>query len=313
MRAIRGSRQSEAGRDPSRPVRAGDQPGVCRDARTLRRGGRRRTGRRPEPKENAIQHTQSTALKGRKFESIEEQNAWLAHWEERWAAPRIHGRKKRQVLAMFAEEKPALRPLPMERFRYFRETSNTVDDSGVVQVARSYYAALPAAPGDILTVRLYEHDVEIFNGAGTLLRRHPRSTVPGHFEMEESDRIFNPSRETARLLDKAAKLGPHCLELARDIFLRLGRTGQKSLYGLTNLARHYAKEDIENAAKRVLSLSLPNYQALKQILERQAAETVRRAVSPELQQAGPHIRDIDEYQAFFENAQRFDEQTTNTP
>ena len=73
--------------------------------------------------ENAIQHTQSTALKGRKFDSIEEQNAWLAHWEERWAAPRIHGRKKRQVLAMFAEEKPALKALPATRFRYFRETS----------------------------------------------------------------------------------------------------------------------------------------------------------------------------------------------
>jgi transposase len=72
--------------------------------------------------ENAIQHTQSTALKGRKFESIDEQNTWLAHWEERWAAPRIHGRKKRQILAMFAEEKPALRPLPATRFRYFRET-----------------------------------------------------------------------------------------------------------------------------------------------------------------------------------------------
>ena len=33
--------------------------------------------------ESAIQHTQSTALKGRRFESLEEQNAWLAHWEER--------------------------------------------------------------------------------------------------------------------------------------------------------------------------------------------------------------------------------------
>src|SRR2546429_7087061 len=51
--------------------------------------------------ENAIQHTQTTALKGRKFESIEEQNRWLAHWEERWAAPRIHGRKKRQVMQMY--------------------------------------------------------------------------------------------------------------------------------------------------------------------------------------------------------------------
>jgi len=61
--------------------------------------------------ESAIQHTQVTALKGRRFESIEAQNAWLAHWEARWAGLRIHGRKKRQVLEMFLEEKPLLRPL----------------------------------------------------------------------------------------------------------------------------------------------------------------------------------------------------------
>jgi transposase len=263
--------------------------------------------------ESAIQHTQSTALKGRKFESIEEQNLWLAHWEERWAAPRIHGRKKRQVLAMFAEERPALRALPAERFRYFRETSNTVDDSGLVQVMRSYYAALPAAPGDIVTVRLFDHDVEIFDGAGVLLRRHPRSSRPGHFEMQESDRIFNPSRETARLTGKAAKLGAHSLALARDIFQRLGRPGQKALYGLTNLPRRYAKADIENAAKRVLTMSQPTYHALKRILERQAADTERRAAAPDLRQSGPHIRDIEEYHAFFEDAQRLDDQASETP
>jgi len=263
--------------------------------------------------ESAIQHTQSTALKGRTFESIEAQNQWLAHWEERWAAPRIHGRKKRQVLAMFAEEKPALKALPAERFRFFRETSHTVDDSGLVQVLRSYYAAIPAKPGAIVTVRLYDHDVEIFDGAGALLRRHPRSFVPGHFEMAESDRIFNPSRETARLLGKAGKLGPQSLELARSIFLRLGRPGQKALYGLTNLPRHYAKENIEKAARRVLTLSQPSYQALKRILEQQAAAAERHTAMPELQQSGPHIREIEQYHAFFENAQRFDEQTSETP
>ena len=114
--------------------------------------------------------------------------------------------------------------------------------------------------------------------------------------MEESDRIFNPSRETVRLLGRAAKLGPHSLELARDIFLRFGRTGQKALYGMTNLPRHYAKEDIENAAERVLTLSQPSYHALKRILERQAVKTEHRA-APELQQTGPHIRDIEEYHA----------------
>jgi hypothetical protein len=183
-----------------------------------------------------------------------------------------------------------------------------------VQVLSSYYAALPASPGDIVTVRLYDHDIEILDGAGQLLRRHPRSTKRGHFEMQDSDRLFNPSRETVRLLGKVAKLGPNSLQLGRDIFLRLGRPGQKALYGLSNLPRRYAKEDIENAAKRVLALSQPSYHALKSILERHAAETEHRATMPELQQAGPHIRDIEEYHAFFEKAQsRFADETTRTP
>ena len=80
--------------------------------------------------ENAIQHTQATALKGRRFESIEAQNAWLAHWEERWAALRIHGRKKRQVLEMFREEQPHLRALPAEGFRLFKQAVRTVDRGG---------------------------------------------------------------------------------------------------------------------------------------------------------------------------------------
>ena len=58
--------------------------------------------------ENAIGHTQATALKGRRFESIDEQNEHLEHWEKRWAAPRIHGSARRQVEAMFQEERAHL-------------------------------------------------------------------------------------------------------------------------------------------------------------------------------------------------------------
>ena len=54
--------------------------------------------------EHAIGHTQSTALKGRRFESIEEQNTHLEHWETKWAAQRIHGSERRQVQAMFEDE-----------------------------------------------------------------------------------------------------------------------------------------------------------------------------------------------------------------
>jgi hypothetical protein len=267
--------------------------------------------------ESAIQHTQSTALKGRRFESIEAQNTWLAHWEERWAAPRIHGRKKRQVLAMFAEERPALKPLPAERFRYFKQETRTVDDSGLVQVDRSYYAAAPAAPFSEVTVRGFEHDIEILDAAGTLLRRHPRSLRPGHFEIHDSDRIYNPSRESARLLHKATPIGPHSARLAHEIFARLGRPGQKAIYGMANLPRRYAREAIEKACERVLTLSTPTYQALKRVLEHHTAEQEARAAADpvRLQQSGTHIRALEEYHAFFERhaAQPILDPTTHTP
>lgn len=251
--------------------------------------------------ESAIQHTQSTALKGRRFESIEEQNTWLAHWEERWAAPRIHGRKKRQVLQMYLEEKPYLKPLPAEHFRYFRQESRTVDDAGLVQVDCSYYAALPAPLYSEVTVRVYEREIEILGEHGQLLRRHAKSTERGHIELPEADRLFNPTRETARLIGKLTKIGPHCAQLAREIFARLGRPGQHALYGLSNLVRHHPRERIERACEQVLTLSRPTYQAVKRILIHQAEKEAHTAAGQSsLQQTGHHIRGIEDYRAFWE-------------
>ena len=252
--------------------------------------------------ESAIKHTQSTGLKGRKFDSIEEQNAWLAHWEERWAAPRIHGRKKRQVLQMFLEEKPLLQPLPLQGFRFFEQETRKVDDAGLVQIDGSYYSALPAPLYCEVTVRIYEREIEILDEQGQVLRRHGKSSKKGHVELPPEDRIFNPSRETARLIGKVAKIGPHCAQLAREIFARLGRPGQKAIYGLANLVRHHTREDIERACEKVLTLSQPTYQALKRILEHQTAAGKASAAADQarLSQQGESIRGIGDYQAFWE-------------
>lgn len=251
--------------------------------------------------ESAIKHTQSTALKGRKFDSIEAQNAHLAHWEERWAAPRIHGRKKRQVLTMFAEERPYLKPLPAERFRFFRQVSRTVDDAGLVQVNGAYYAALPAPLHTRVTVRIYEREIELLDEEGAVLRRHAKAARRGEFVLPEADRLFNPSRETARLIGKVAKIGPASAQLAREIFARLGRPGQRAIYGLANLPRRHSREDIEAACAKVLTLATPSYQALKRILERRSTDArALSAAAPVLLQSGDEIRAIDEYQAFFE-------------
>jgi len=248
--------------------------------------------------ENAIQHTQGTALKGRKFEAIEDQNAWLAHWEERWAAPRIHGRKKRQVLEMYREEQPHLRPLPLEGFRYFKPGTRTVDDAGLVQVDGTYYAALPAPLYSKVRVRIYAREIEIYDDFGHLLRRHAKGERKGQFVLSEGDRLFNPSRETDRLLKKAGTIGPKTEQLAQTLFARLGRPGQRALYGLTNLPRNYSCAEIEAVCGRLFEAGCVSYAAVRRALERRAAAAP--AVASVLTQDDPAIRAIAEYQSFWE-------------
>src|SRR5664280_3733835 len=93
--------------------------------------------------ESGVGHAQKTPLKGKRFESLEEAQAYLDHWEERWADKRIHGRTKRQVAAMFAEEKPHLQPLPLEPFRFYQYGERTVHLDGCVEVEAAYYGAPP--------------------------------------------------------------------------------------------------------------------------------------------------------------------------
>jgi hypothetical protein len=91
--------------------------------------------------ESAIGHTQATPLKGLRFESLADGQAYLDRWDARWTDTRIHGTTKRQVVAVFAEERPTLLPLPVEPFRYYRYGTRTVHLDGCVEVERAYYAA----------------------------------------------------------------------------------------------------------------------------------------------------------------------------
>jgi transposase len=59
--------------------------------------------------ENAIGHTQATALKGRRFESLEDQNEFLEHWERKWAAQPRACRAPRQCVA--ADGRTRVQPL----------------------------------------------------------------------------------------------------------------------------------------------------------------------------------------------------------
>ena len=113
--------------------------------------------------ESGIGHTQKTPLKGMRFESLEEAQAYLDRWEERWADTRIHGTTKRQVATMFAEEKPSLLPLPLEPFRYYQYGERVVHLDGCVEVEAAYYGLPPGWIGRSVKVQWDELHVRILH------------------------------------------------------------------------------------------------------------------------------------------------------
>ena len=130
--------------------------------------------------ESGIGHTQRTPLKGMRFESLEEAQAYLDRWEQQWADTRIHGTTKRQVAAMFAEEKPHLLPLPLEPFRYYQYGERVVHLDGCVEVEAAYYSLPPGWIGRPVKVQWDALHVRILRpNTNQLLREQLRQRRGG--------------------------------------------------------------------------------------------------------------------------------------
>ena len=257
--------------------------------------------------ESAIGHTQATALKGRRFESLEEQNAFLEHWESKWAASRIHGSARRQVQAMFEEERAHLQPLPMLGMQYFDEGARTVCDDACVRVEHSSYAARPAPIGSKVLVRIYARRIEIRDlQTQELLRTHARAERPGTVVIPQEERVFNPSRETRRILAQARAIGPDASRLCELLFAAEGRVGQRKLWGIVSLASRYPRRLIDSACARALNDGVYSYGHVKAITEKLVAQALQALdVAPadaNLTQQHELIRPAEEYAALFARA-----------
>jgi hypothetical protein len=263
--------------------------------------------------EHAIGHTQATALKGRKFESIEAQNEFLAHWEKSWAAQRIHGTERRQVQAMFEEERSHLKALPLLGMQYFNEALRTVCDDSCVRVDHSSYAARPAAIGTKVLVRIYAQRIEIRDmRSAALLRTHPRAERPGTVVLPQEERVFNPSRETRLILRQASQIGANASRLCDLLFAIEGRVGQRKLWGIVSLARRFPASCVDAACAQALEQGVYSYKrvlALTEALFEQAMAAIDAAASgtpvqaaKALTQQHALIRDADEYGDLFAHA-----------
>lgn len=235
--------------------------------------------------ERGVGHAKNTPLKGLRFESLQEAQAYLDRWETKWADTRIHGTTKRQVAAMFAEEKPSLLALPLEPFRMYQFGERRVNLDGCVEVDAAYYSTPPGWIGRSVNVQWDGHCVRVLDPrTGQLLRQHLRQER-GRHRIPDEDKPAHTPRSTAQLLARCGKIGPHVGAVAEQSYRRDGPVSIRRIMGLTGLARRHGAALTDDACAAALEVGIPAnpYGFVRRWLERRPALTLRQ-VDPIIRQ-----------------------------
>lgn len=244
--------------------------------------------------ESGVGHAQKTPLRGLRFETLEQAQAYLDRWEAHWADTRIHGTTKRQVVLMYAEEKPCLLPLPLVPFRYYRHGERIVHIDGYVEVDGAYYGAPPGWIGKMVQVQWDGTHVRLLEkGTGRLLREHLRQERGGH-RMAPEDMPSRAPQSTLALLVRARNAGTHIGQLCAQIHAARGEPGVRHVLGVLALAKKHGVATVEEAAALALDVGAAEYRFLRRYLER------RPALPLTLRQVDPLIRQLSVYRDLIE-------------
>jgi len=244
--------------------------------------------------ESGVGHAQKTPLKGLRFENLEQAQQYLDHWEERWADTRIHGTTKRQVAAMFAEERPALLPLPLEPFRYYQYGQRTVHLDGCVEIEAAYYGAPPGWIGWRIPVQWDFQRVRLLHPrTRELLREHLRQPRGGR-RIQPEDRPKQTPPSTLQLLIRAGKTGRQIGAFCQAMHANDGEAAVRRILGILSMAKKYGPATVEEACAAVMEIGSCRFHSVRRYLERHASFL-------SLRQVDPLIRQLTQYRDFIEN------------
>jgi transposase len=246
--------------------------------------------------ESGVKYVKNNALAARTFASAEEENRFLLDWETTVADTRIHGTTKRHVARLFQEvERPALLPLPLERFACFHESRRKVNRDGHVEVAKAYYSAPPEYLGHLVWVRWDARVVRIFNHRFEQIALHLRRE-PGRFstlgEHLHPRKISGLERGARYLLKKVRRIGPQCRRWAQAMLSARGIEGTRVLQGLLSLAHKHDDKALEKACQTALSHGAYRLRTLRKLLQRPSSTA--QEVLPFLHEH-PIIRPLRDY------------------
>jgi len=249
--------------------------------------------------ERGVAYAKNNALKGRQFASLGEQNAHLLHWEEQVADKRVHGTTRRQVAAVFEEERKALGPLPASVYESYQEGRRRVQRDSFVEVAKAYYEAPPEFIGRQIWVRWDGRMVRLLSDRMEQIGCHAR-LEPGKFSRSLGVRgLHGTIKESADYWrSRAAALGEAAGRWAQRALDARGAEAMRSIMGLCQLAEKRRASDVNAACAKAMdaAASLPAFRAIKHLLE--AGDQAPGQILMKLREVDPLIRPLTAYADF---------------
>lgn len=169
-------------------------------------------------------------------------------------------------------DRPALKPLPTERYIFAEWKTARVNIDYHVEVDGHYYSVPHTLVKHQLDVRYTEHTVECFYKSKRVCshcrsqQRGRHSTIKEH--MPKHHRQFG-DWSAQRLIKWAEQYGQCCAELVTQIMQsrRHPEQGFRSCLGILRLEKSYGAERLEAACRRALLLEMRNYKSVESILK----------------------------------------------
>jgi transposase len=251
--------------------------------------------RRPQTKgkvERQFLFVEKNLLSGREFRSLEHLNEVAACWLREVADVRIHRQTRRRPIDLHTEELPHLIPLPRQAYEVAEVVYRTVDAEGMVPYAQNRYSAPWQYIGQVLPVRITEHEVVIYDPQLEVLARHPRfpptekhrqSRQPEHLPPRDIER----RRETLR--ERFSQLGPLAVRFLEGL-LTMQRCGWDHAQRVLGLLSIYRREDLLAALQRAVRYGAFSAKSVERILAVQARP--KTALDRMAEEGASHLKDL---------------------
>lgn len=176
--------------------------------------------------------------------------------------------------SLFEElDRPALGPLPRERYEFHEWAKARVNIDYHVEFDRHYYSVPYTLTGQEVEIRATFTTIEIFH-RGERVASHPRSrqayqatTIADHRPKSHQQHLAWPP---SRLVAWAQSVGPSTAQLFTEILKSKPHPeiGYRSCLGILRLGQRYSSERLEAAARRAVLTGACSYHSVKSILER---------------------------------------------